>query len=76
MNRRALKIKLEAIRQARRIHGGVWQHCIAILGIKLVRVPVPTKRSASAFIETCTARSIPPALTKTKRNGRFHLTVP
>ena len=63
MNRRqALRIKLEAIRQARRIHGGVWQHCIAILGVKLARLPVPTKRLRLRLYRNVYGKKYPPGL--------------
>jgi phosphatidylserine decarboxylase len=62
VNKRALRIKLEAIRQARRIHGGVWQHCIAILGIKLARLPVPTKRLRLRLYRNVYGKKYPPGL--------------
>ena len=62
MNKQALRIKLEAIRQARRIHGGVWQHCIAILGIKLARLPVPTERLRLRLYRNVYGKKYPPGL--------------
>ena len=62
MNRQALRIKLEAIRQARRIHGGVIQHCIAILGIKLARLPVPTRRLRLRLYRNVYGKKYPPGL--------------
>ncbi|MGD9634053.1 MAG: archaetidylserine decarboxylase [Pirellulales bacterium] len=39
-----LKTRLEQMRQARRIHGGVMNVCTAALGVKLSRVPIPSRR--------------------------------
>jgi phosphatidylserine decarboxylase len=36
-----LRIKLEQFRQARRIHGGVWPLALALLAIKMARLPIP-----------------------------------
>jgi phosphatidylserine decarboxylase len=62
VNKQALRIKLEAIRQARRIHGGVWQHCIAILGVKLARLPLPTKRLRLRLYRNVYGKKYPPGL--------------
>ena len=37
-------IKLDECRQARRIHGGLWQLGVALLGITLSWVRIPSKR--------------------------------
>src|SRR5262249_12816167 len=44
MHKRALNIKLEQYRQAKRIHGGFFNLAVAALGIKLSRVKIPSKR--------------------------------
>jgi phosphatidylserine decarboxylase len=38
---RHLSIKLEELRQARRIHGGLLNFALAVLGVKLARLPIP-----------------------------------
>jgi phosphatidylserine decarboxylase len=38
---RHLSIKLEQFRQARRIHGGLLKFALAVLGVKLARLPIP-----------------------------------
>jgi phosphatidylserine decarboxylase len=38
---RHLSIQLEQFRQARRIHGGLLKFALAVLGVKLARLPVP-----------------------------------
>jgi phosphatidylserine decarboxylase len=44
MNKERWTIKLEQFRQARRIHGGLLKLGIALLGIKLARLTIPSKR--------------------------------
>jgi len=41
MNR--MKTRLEQIRQARRIHGGTLKMCAAAVGVKLARMPIPSR---------------------------------
>src|SRR5262249_11841163 len=36
--------RLEQVRQARNIHGGIVGLCVAALGVKLSRVPIPSRR--------------------------------
>src|SRR5262249_25970245 len=62
MDMQAFKIRLEAIRQARCIHGGVLQHCLAILGVKLSRLPLPTERLRLKVYRTVYGRKYPPGL--------------
>jgi phosphatidylserine decarboxylase len=42
--RRSLRTKLEEVRQAKAIHGGAINLCAAALGVKLSRLPIPSKR--------------------------------
>jgi phosphatidylserine decarboxylase len=44
MRSRLLPTKLEEIRQARTIHGGVVRMCVAALGVRLSRVKIPSRR--------------------------------
>lgn len=44
MTKRLLPTKLEEVRQACSIHGGVVRLCVAALGVKLARVKIPSKR--------------------------------
>jgi phosphatidylserine decarboxylase len=39
-----LRTKLEQIRQARLIHGGLWNMCAAAIGVRLSRLPLPSRR--------------------------------
>jgi phosphatidylserine decarboxylase len=60
MNKRALTIKLEEFRQARRIHGGLPKLCVAVLGIKLARVPIPARRLRLSLYRNVFAKKYPP----------------
>lgn len=44
MTTSAISIRLEQLRQARRIHGGVWKLLVALVGIKLARLTIPSTR--------------------------------
>jgi phosphatidylserine decarboxylase len=44
MSKQALTTKLEEVRQASRIHGGIVNFCVAAMGVKLSRVRIPSKR--------------------------------
>ena len=52
MPHRPLTIKLEQYRQAKRIHGGLLGLCVAALGVKLSRVPIPSKRLRTSLFRT------------------------
>ncbi len=39
-----MRLKLEELSQARRIHGGLVQLCAASIGVRLSRVPIPSRR--------------------------------
>jgi phosphatidylserine decarboxylase len=43
MDKRSLTIRLEQYRQAKRIHGGLLKLCVAALGVKLARMPLPKR---------------------------------
>jgi phosphatidylserine decarboxylase len=62
MNRRGFKIRMESIRQAKCIHGGVLQLCVAALGIKLARLPVPTEGLRRRLFRNVYGRKYPPGL--------------
>jgi phosphatidylserine decarboxylase len=60
--RRRASIRLEQIRQARRIHGGLRGLCLAALGVKLSRVPIPSRRLRQLLFRNLYARLYPPGL--------------
>lgn len=39
-----MRVKIEEFSQARRVHGGLVQLCAASIGVRLARVPIPTRR--------------------------------
>jgi phosphatidylserine decarboxylase len=44
MSKCSLRTTVEQLRQAKAIHGGVANLCVAALGVKLARVPIPSRR--------------------------------
>src|SRR5262249_55929064 len=62
MDKPALRIKLEQFRQAKRIHGGLLKLLVAALGVKLARMPIPTKRLRLSVYRTIFEKKYPPGL--------------
>ena len=60
--RRPLAIRLEQFRQARRIHGGLVKLAIALLGIKLARLPIPSARLRLWLYRAIYSKKYPPGL--------------
>ena len=59
---RRLSIRLEQIRQARLIHGGLAQYGLAVLAIKLSRIPIPSRRIRRRLFRDEYVRRYPPGL--------------
>lgn len=57
-----VSIKLEQFRQARRIHNGVVGLCLALLALKLSRLPIPSQRLRLWLFENKYAKMYPPGL--------------
>jgi phosphatidylserine decarboxylase len=55
-------IKLEQFRQARRIHGGLLKFFVALLGVKLARLPIPFKRLRIWVYRSMFGKKYPPGL--------------
>src|SRR5262245_163806 len=62
MHRRSPTIKQEEWRLARRIHGGLWNMWVALLGIKLSRVTIPSRRLRLAIYRTVFGKKYPPGM--------------
>jgi phosphatidylserine decarboxylase len=60
MNKKKVAIQLEQFRQARRIHGGLLPLGVALLGIKLARLPIPTRRLRLWLYRGIYAKKYPP----------------
>jgi phosphatidylserine decarboxylase len=58
----AARIQQEELRLARRIHGSWLKYWVALLGIKLSRFPVPTKRLRLLVYRTVFGTKYPPGL--------------
>lgn len=59
---RRVSIRLEQFRQARRIHGGLRGLGTALLGVKLSRLPIPSRRLRGRLFRDLYARMYPPGL--------------
>jgi phosphatidylserine decarboxylase len=57
-----MSIKWEQVRQARAIHGGFVGLCLALLAVKLSRVPVPTRWLRHRLFREMFVRKYPPGL--------------
>jgi phosphatidylserine decarboxylase len=62
MGKDPLTIKLEEFRQARRIHGSLWQFGVALLGVKLSRLRIPSKRLRLSLYRTVFGKKYPPGV--------------
>ncbi len=62
MASRSFRIRLEQFRQAKRIHGGLWKLYLAVLGVKLSRLRIPTKRLRLALYRSVFGKKYPPGL--------------
>jgi phosphatidylserine decarboxylase len=62
MDQRVLTIKREETRQARRIHGGRVNFWVALLGVKLSRLWIPSKRLRVALYRTVFGKKYPPGV--------------
>ncbi len=57
-----IPIKLEQFRQALRIHGGIVGFCLAIIAVKLSRLPIPSQRLRQRLFRNVYARMYAPGL--------------
>jgi len=62
MHRQDPTIRREQTRMARRIHGGLFHFWVALLGIKLSRLPIPGKRLRLALYRSVFGKKYPPGL--------------
>ena len=60
--KRRFSTRLEQIRQARRIHGGVVKLCLAATAVRLSRIPIPSRRLRVRLFRDLYARMYPPGL--------------
>jgi phosphatidylserine decarboxylase len=66
LSARAREIRREQFRQAKRIHGGLLNLGVALLGIKLSRLPIPSKRLRVLLYRTVFGKKYPPGLDETE----------
>jgi phosphatidylserine decarboxylase len=62
MKQQRFAIKREQFRQARSIHGGLLKLCVALLGIKMARLKIPTKRLRMWVYRDIYGNKYPPGL--------------
>jgi phosphatidylserine decarboxylase len=62
MNPPAKTIKREQFRQAKLIHGGLWKFLLAVLGVKLARLRIPTKKLRTSLYRTVFTKKYPPGI--------------
>src|ERR1700722_1165525 len=62
MNPPAKTIRREQFRQAKLIHGGLLKFLVAVLGVKLARLPIPTKRLRTSLYRTIFGKKYPPGI--------------
>jgi phosphatidylserine decarboxylase len=55
-------IKREQFRQARQIHGSLWQMAVAVLGVKLAGLPIPSRRLRTSIYRTVFGKKYPPGI--------------
>jgi len=55
-------IKREQFRQAKYIHGGLWKFLIAVLGVKLARLRIPTTRLRTSLYRSVFGKKYPPGI--------------
>jgi phosphatidylserine decarboxylase len=57
-----IPIRLEQFRQAVRIHGGIVRICLAVVAVKLSRLPIPSQRLRLRLFRNAFAKMYPPGL--------------
>jgi phosphatidylserine decarboxylase len=62
VNRQALSIRREQTRQARRIHGSLFKFWVAVVGIKLSRLRIPSRRLRLLVYRSVLGKKYPPGL--------------
>ncbi|HYV35715.1 MAG TPA: archaetidylserine decarboxylase [Gemmataceae bacterium] len=58
----AKTIRREQLRQAKQIHGGLKNLLIALLGIKLARLPIPMRRLRASMFRAIFSKKYPPGI--------------
>ena len=53
-----VKARLEQFNQARRIHGGTMNMCAAAMGVKLSRLPIPSRKIRERVYRTIYGKQV------------------
>ncbi len=67
----SLRVRWEQLRQAHSIHGGVLRLCLATVGVKLARLPIPSERLRLRLFRNTYARIYPPGLNEDEADRPF-----
>jgi phosphatidylserine decarboxylase len=62
MKRTTKMIRREQFQQAKHLHGGLWKMFVALLGVKMARVPIPSKRLRIAIYRGLFNKKYPPGI--------------
>jgi phosphatidylserine decarboxylase len=62
MSHAAKAIKREQFRQAKQVHGGLWKLLVALAGVKLSRLWIPTKRLRLSLYRSIFGKKYPPGI--------------
>ncbi len=62
MNTPIKTIKREQFRQAKMVHGGLWKFLVAVMGVKLARLRIPSKRLRTSLYRTIFNKKYPPGI--------------
>lgn len=62
MNLSVKTIKREQFRQAKQVHGGLWKFLVALVGVKLARLPIPSMRLRTAIYRNVFGKKYPPGI--------------
>jgi phosphatidylserine decarboxylase len=55
-------IQREQFLQAKHLHGGLWKFLVAVLGVKLARLRIPTKKLRTSLFRSVFAKKYPPGI--------------
>ena len=55
-------IKREQFRQAKQVHGGLWKFLVAVAGVRLARLWIPTKRLRLSVFRSVFGKKYPPGI--------------
>ncbi len=64
MNHSTADIKREQFRQAKQVHGGLWKLLVALAGVKLARLWIPTEKLRLSLYRAVFGKKYPPGISE------------